>query len=406
MIRRDFISTLAFSAFTAGVLDGCESSKKNGTGSPVETSEKRAEYLNTLLKQLCTGLGVHPTGSSKFESAAQIILEAMKAAAPVAEFDEYVFEKWEPVGGSECEIGGKTIETILHHGCTGTPPAGLKGVLVKSTKGGYPWRLTDTSTGAELAQIRTASYGQAIPNFGGVHSAPKFTVDTDKADLLAEAAVNKTPAWFKAEARFVPDSRGYNIIGQIPGKSSDEIMFLAHADTVYTSPGANDNTASMIVMLMLAHAFSAAEPPFTLTFVATDGEEYGLLGAKHYAERRKREGTLGNIKFITNFDSLTYGPNLWITSDDGELVSILLAINDKPGIIGTPRVSESTGYVLDNKPFIESGARAVNMNSRGYDDKTLPLYHRPEDTAETVHVDCVENSFLVFREYIGQLMRL
>jgi len=405
MIRRDFISTLAFSAFTAGVIDGCESSKTSA-GSPVETLEKRTEYLTTLLKQLCTDLGAHPTGSPEFESAAHIILETMKAAVPVAEFDEYVFEKWEPVGGSECEIGGKAIETILHHGCTGTPLTGIQGVLVKNTQGGFPWRLADASTGAEMAQIRTAPFGPAIPNFGGFHSVPKFTVDTDKADLLAEAAVNKTPAWFKAEARFMPDSRGYNIVGQIPGKSSDEIMFLAHADTVYTSPGANDNTASMIVMLMLAHAFSGAKHPLTLTFVATDGEEYGLLGAENYAERRKREGTLGNIKFITNFDSLTYGPNLWITSDDEELVSILLAINEKPGIIGTPRVSESTGYVLDNKPFIESDARAVNMNSRGYDDKTLPLYHRPEDTAETVHVDCVENSFLVFREYIERLMAL
>ena len=402
MLRRNFISSLAFSVLAAGTLKSCTTSH---TVNPVETTEKRADYLKKLLKLLCTDLGPHPTGSAEFEKASRIILEEMKAATPLAELDRYVFEKWEPVGGAECEVGGKKIETILHHGCAGTPSEGIKGELIKKDTG-FPWRLVGESTGDELAQVRVAPFGPAIPNFGGLHSAPKFTVDKDKAGLLNEAAKNRIPVRFKAEARFVPDSHGYNIVGQIPGKSIDEIMFLAHADTVYTSPGANDNTASMIVMLMLAHAFSGTVPKRTLTFVATDGEEFGLLGAKHYADRRKREGTLGNIKFITNFDSLTYGPNLWITSDDEELVSILLAINEKPGIIGTPRVSEKSGYVLDNRPFNESGARAVNMNSRGYDEKTLPLYHRPEDTAETVHVDCVENSFLVFREYIERVMRL
>ncbi|MBN1290587.1 MAG: M28 family peptidase [Candidatus Latescibacteria bacterium] len=403
MIRRDFISSIAVTAFTAKFCGGCSPQQ---SANPAATPEKRAQYLQTMLKRLCTDIGPHPTGSPEFKKAAEIIYETLKEAAPNTELDEYRFEKWEPVGSAECEIGGQKIETVLHHGCVGTPPEGWSGILIKSESGGFPWRLVDESTGNELAHIRVAPFGPAIPNFGGFNSIQKFTVDTDKESLLDDAVENKVTCRFKAQAQFVADSRGYNIVGSIPGKTSDEIMFLAHADTVYTSPGANDNTASMIVMLMLAHAFSGTTQKYTLTFVATDGEEYGLLGAQHYADRRKEEGTLGNIKFITNFDSLTYGPNLWITSEDNELNKMLVDINNDLGINGTPRVTETTGFVLDNEPFRESGARAVNMNSRGYDEKTLPLYHRPEDTAETVHVDCVENSFLVFREYIERIMVL
>ena len=157
-------------------------------------------------------------------------------------------------------------------------------------------------------------------------------------------------------------------------------------------------------MLMMAHALSGSKLKYTLTFIATDGEEYGLLGAKHYAERRKQDGTLGNIKFITNFDSLTYGPNLWFSTLDSNLKGIFQSIHADLQIKGTPRFSEEDGYILDNAPFRDSGARAVNVNSRGYDEETLPLYHRPEDKAETVHENCVENSFLVFMEYIRRLM--
>ena len=56
--------------------------------------------------------------------------------------------------------------------------------------------------------------------------------------------------------------------------------------------------------------------------------------------------------------------------------------------------------------FRSAGARTVDLNSRGYDEKQLPLWHRPEDTADTVPLDCVENSFLVFDEYLRRIQNL
>ena len=56
--------------------------------------------------------------------------------------------------------------------------------------------------------------------------------------------------------------------------------------------------------------------------------------------------------------------------------------------------------------FHEAGVRTIDLNSRGYDEEQLPLWHRPEDTATTVPVDCVENSFLVFDEYLRRVQQL
>lgn len=68
-----------------------------------------------------------------------------------------------------------------------------------------------------------------------------------------------------------------------------------------------------------------------------------------------------------------------------------------------PIFDESDGYVMDSLPFRPSGAKALHANSRGYDEKTLPVYHRPDDTADKVPLDCVENSFLVFDEFIKRI---
>jgi len=154
--------------------------------------------------------------------------------------------------------------------------------------------------------------------------------------LLDRAVQDKTPAWIKARVRFIPNSRGLNIVGTLPGKKKEEIIFLAHADTVYNAPGANDNTASVIVMLMLAHAAAARGCDHTLTFVATDTEEFGGSGATHYAQKRVSDDTMKNIRFVVNFDSLTYGPNLWISSKQDDIKDLIRTIHKDLNIKTTP----------------------------------------------------------------------
>jgi hypothetical protein len=157
-------------------------------------------------------------------------------------------------------------------------------------------------------------------------------------------------------------------------------------------------------MLMMAHA-AAAGPALnhTLTFVASDAEEFGMLGANHYGAKRAADGTMKNIRHVANFDSLTYGPNLWISSKDQSVKDIIAAIHRDLNIPTVPKYDESDGFVMDSAPFRPSGAKAFHANSRGYDEKTLPIYHRPDDDAFNVPLDCVEIGFQVFTEYIRRV---
>jgi hypothetical protein len=61
-------------------------------------------------------------------------------------------------------------------------------------------------------------------------------------------------------------------------------------DSHVTAPGANDDASGVAVSLESARALTKLKLTGTIVFVAVAGEEQGLLGAKHLAQRAKAEG--------------------------------------------------------------------------------------------------------------------
>jgi Zn-dependent M28 family amino/carboxypeptidase len=229
---------------------------------------------------------------------------------------------------------------------------------------------------------------------------PTFNVGVKEIPILDAAVKNQTLVRLNAQVEFIPDAQTSNIVGILPGESKDEIVLFAHLDTVYNSPGANDNTASLLMILMIAHAVSGVRSPKTLTFLATTGEEYNYLGAIHYAKRRKREGTLQNIKLMMNFDSITWGPNMEVGTTNKEIESLIREIDRDLNIPGTPEFQDDDGFTREARPFKDEGVEAEGMimGSNGYD--TNNVWHRPDDTAENVPGDCAEIAFLLFHEFL------
>lgn len=75
-----------------------------------------------------------------------------------------------------------------------------------------------------------------------------------------------------------------NVICSLPGESPKEIVVVAHhVQFSGTIQGADNDGTGIAVMLELAKIFTAEDTPaYTLTFVSSDGEEYGMLGSAHY----------------------------------------------------------------------------------------------------------------------------
>lgn len=414
MDRRLFLGSGSITALS--LLAGCSQMKMAKSGPMlVDTSEKRAIYFSEMLKKLCTDIGPHPIGSPAFLRASEIYRKEMSRSLPSAKLDKFKFERWVLNGEPELTIGSKLIETYPGHGTMGTPAKGYTGKLRKTNGKKQPYELID-SDGKSVAYILVGPQLNPVPlpfYFSGekVKCPPIFNVgNKDKAiiDLAVEKSETVT---MKADVSFIPDTDTCNIVGTIPGESNEEILCMAHLDSVYNTEGANDNTATAVLLLMLSHSFSGKKPLKTLTFLATTGEEYDKLGAFNYANGRRREGTLDNIKYIINWDSSTWGCQHNISTTDDELINIIRSVITEKNIGATVEWHNTDGFLLDSRAFRETAARAIyaNTGDAGKVDSSIiseRVWHRPEDKPDSVDFRYFDMSFIIFNETIKRIQKL
>lgn len=101
----------------------------------------------------------------------------------------------------------------------------------------------------------------------------------------------------------------HNIEAEISGAHPQIILIGAHYDSVFGSPGANDNGTGVAALLALARRFSGRTPQHTLRFVAFVNEEppYFLsdeMGSSIYAGRCKARGD--KISAMISLETIGY----------------------------------------------------------------------------------------------------
>jgi hypothetical protein len=77
------------------------------------------------------------------------------------------------------------------------------------------------------------------------------------------------------------DSRVLLVSGHLDSRNSDVM------DSVGIAPGANDDASGVAVVMELARVMSRRKFPCTIIFMAVQGEEQGLVGARHMAGKLK-----------------------------------------------------------------------------------------------------------------------
>lgn len=190
---------------------------------------------------------------------------------------------------------------------------------------------------------------------------------------------------------------GVNVIGLIPGTRVTDryIVVTAHYDHVGVNAegqvfnGADDNASGVATMLALAAELKRQAPQHSVLIVALDGEERGLLGAKHFVEAPPVP--LASIAMNLNFDMTARAETdgkLWVTGtyQNPNLRPILEGIpangavalafgKDTPQDTGEDNWVESSDHAAfynAQVPFLYLG---VNYH---------PDYHRPSDDFERI----------------------
>jgi Zn-dependent M28 family amino/carboxypeptidase len=94
---------------------------------------------------------------------------------------------------------------------------------------------------------------------------------------------------------------GANVVAIKAGEeSTDAIVVFGHHDTVRDSPGANNNTASVAVVLELTRALASSRFRRTIVLAATDMEEVGFFGGRALVAELTQERTiLGAVNYET-----------------------------------------------------------------------------------------------------------
>ncbi|MBD1397461.1 M28 family metallopeptidase [Pontibacter sp. JH31] len=116
----------------------------------------------------------------------------------------------------------------------------------------------------------------------------------------------------KADGRRIPqDVEMANVVATLKGSDPTDnrvIIVSGHLDSRATdvmdakskAPGANDDASGVAIVMEMARVMASRQFPATLVFVAFQGEEQGLYGSRHMAERVKKEGW--NLVAVLNND--------------------------------------------------------------------------------------------------------
>jgi hypothetical protein len=172
---------------------------------------------------------------------------------------------------------------------------------------------------------------------------------------------------------------GSNVVavleGSDPTLKSQAVLYSAHYDAfgrgadgrIY--PGAADNALGVgeIVAIAEALAKSHDRPRRSTVFLAVCGEEFGLLGAKHWADHPT--WPLDAVAANINFDGIgteVYGPVGQIVGFGAEYSSLGTVLEGVAGAMGTeivpdPMPEEKAFYRSDHYAFVKKGVPALML---------------------------------------------
>ena len=191
---------------------------------------------------------------------------------------------------------------------------------------------------------------------------------------------------------------GVNVVGMIRGSdpvmSKEVVLVDAHydhlgigrpvnGDSVYN--GADDDASGTTAVVEIARSIAAGAPPKrTILFVATTGEEVGLLGTRWFIEHPpvplKTIVSNLEIEMIGRPDSLAGGPGrAWLTGYERSTMGAMFTAAGLP-IVADARPTQHFFERSDNIAYAQMGIPAHTLSTFNLHAD----YHRPSDELSRV----------------------
>ena len=217
-----------------------------------------------------------------------------------------------------------------------------------------------------------------------------------------------------------------NLICSLEGDSEEQLLVVAHHDQAPTTVEGADNDASGIAILLhMAELFAGEDrPPYSLTFVSTDAEEYGMLGTLRYVETHADTSmilagisldNLGrtyyqdmNMELIGQLSN--YGP-IWLALTTREAAAVSGSEWKVNLRVPLDQILDQAGPIsfMDQGPMVAAGIPAIGLAAAvpaEFGELHYKLWHDPADTMEYQSAESLHESGTIAESLIRQLLAM
>jgi hypothetical protein len=238
------------------------------------------------------------------------------------------------------------------------------------------------------------------------HPLPTVAVSREGGALLRRLASAGKTLRLEVDSRFYQAPTA-NVSAELTGARwpEEHLLLGGHHDTVYGSPGGNDNASSVITLLETARVLARLQaetgqaPGRSIRFVTFSAEEQKPQGSSAYVARHY--GPEPPPRLAINLDELS----------TGHMKGLVLAFPHLRNLVQNQLDTMNDGlkcHVMsqldcnsDHYPFLLAGLDAAHLwRWRFYGRHAdADFHHEPGDTADKVNLR-------ELKEYIGQLARI
>lgn len=193
--------------------------------------------------------------------------------------------------------------------------------------------------------------------------------------------------------------KGRNIIARKIGTEfpNEKIVLGGHLDSWDLATGAIDNGVGSFSVIDVARTYKKLnlENKRTIEFVLFMGEEIGLLGSKHYVKQAMKDGSINQIKAMSNMD-MTTNPKSYYSTMDSSLSFLNDLSKDIQQVIPDFKTTSFSSVDLhsDHQPFMLQGVPIIGLTHSQFKEGALNCYHANCDTFNYVEEEGLKNNVI------------
>jgi aminopeptidase YwaD len=214
----------------------------------------------------------------------------------------------------------------------------------------------------------------------GDFDIPSAYMTEEEGARLASHADELAALVIEAERR---PSSGFSLSAR-KGRPHRRLVFSAHIDAKEDTPGALDNAASVVVLLLLAELLKDHDGEMGIELVPFNGEDH-YSAAGEIAYLKANEGKLNQVALNVNMDGLGShtGKTLYSLY---ECPDELKQVFQKTFAIDADFAEGAPWFQGDHMVFVMSGVPALALTSENFVEILTEIAHTPKDSPELV--DC------------------